>query len=394
MARYECMICGHIYDEAEEGTSWDALPDDWSCPTCGAAKSQFKRVDEPATVSTVSPASTKPDTEFPVESSTATTAPATPVPVAPTARPARRRSNPRRMVFLHRVFGYVFCAIYLILLVQMIPRLWSYQVEFPARTVLHIALGIAVGTMLVLKISIVRFFRRLDPTLVPTLGIWIVVGSVVLVGISVPTALQEAFATAHLFTNENRSRVATLLQQAGLDQPSAARFSSVASLRAGQRVLRNKCITCHDLRLVLARPRTPANWHQTVQRMARRSTVATTISTDEQWQVTAYLVALSPELQETRQQLETEHAQQSKAQQAAANPPAQVSYDPNAAKQLFEAKCSQCHSSSLVAKMPPASATAASELVAKMVDEGLDASDTEIAQIIQYLTETYAKRVE
>ena len=38
--KYECP-CGYIYDEAVEGTPFDALPDDWECPTCGLGKDAF-----------------------------------------------------------------------------------------------------------------------------------------------------------------------------------------------------------------------------------------------------------------------------------------------------------------------------------------------------------------
>ena len=44
------MECEHIYDEElgdpdsglAPGTLWDAIPDDWACPICGAPKSFFK----------------------------------------------------------------------------------------------------------------------------------------------------------------------------------------------------------------------------------------------------------------------------------------------------------------------------------------------------------------
>ena len=35
MAKWECTACGYIYDESEEGTSFEELPDDWLCPVCG-----------------------------------------------------------------------------------------------------------------------------------------------------------------------------------------------------------------------------------------------------------------------------------------------------------------------------------------------------------------------
>ena len=50
MKQYVCSVCGYIYDEAAgipddgiaPGTLWDQLPEDWVCPLCGAAKSEFE----------------------------------------------------------------------------------------------------------------------------------------------------------------------------------------------------------------------------------------------------------------------------------------------------------------------------------------------------------------
>ncbi len=49
MAKYVCNICGYVYDptegDSENGvspnTAFDKLPDDWTCPVCGAPKSEF-----------------------------------------------------------------------------------------------------------------------------------------------------------------------------------------------------------------------------------------------------------------------------------------------------------------------------------------------------------------
>jgi rubredoxin len=51
MAKYTCTICGYIYDPAEgdatqgiaPGTTFEALPDSWTCPVCGAPKSDFTK---------------------------------------------------------------------------------------------------------------------------------------------------------------------------------------------------------------------------------------------------------------------------------------------------------------------------------------------------------------
>jgi rubredoxin len=50
---FRCIQCGFEYDEAlgwpedgiAPGTRWDDIPEDWSCPDCGAAKSDFEMVE-------------------------------------------------------------------------------------------------------------------------------------------------------------------------------------------------------------------------------------------------------------------------------------------------------------------------------------------------------------
>ncbi|MBO5600303.1 MAG: rubredoxin, partial [Candidatus Methanomethylophilus sp.] len=41
MAKYQCSICGEIYDEDIEKVKFDDLPDDWVCPLCRSPKSAF-----------------------------------------------------------------------------------------------------------------------------------------------------------------------------------------------------------------------------------------------------------------------------------------------------------------------------------------------------------------
>ena len=50
-ARYVCTVCGYVYDPAKgdpdngiaPGTKFADLPDSWTCPVCGADKSQFTK---------------------------------------------------------------------------------------------------------------------------------------------------------------------------------------------------------------------------------------------------------------------------------------------------------------------------------------------------------------
>ena len=49
MKKYVCTACGYIYDPEQgdpdsgikPGTPFEAIPDDWVCPVCGAHKSMF-----------------------------------------------------------------------------------------------------------------------------------------------------------------------------------------------------------------------------------------------------------------------------------------------------------------------------------------------------------------
>ncbi len=51
MSKYVCTLCGYVYDPAEgddesgvaPGTSFEDLPDGWTCPVCGAGKSDFEK---------------------------------------------------------------------------------------------------------------------------------------------------------------------------------------------------------------------------------------------------------------------------------------------------------------------------------------------------------------
>ena len=46
MKKYECTICGYIYDDSKESVKFEDLSDDWTCPICGAPKSAFKEIVE------------------------------------------------------------------------------------------------------------------------------------------------------------------------------------------------------------------------------------------------------------------------------------------------------------------------------------------------------------
>ena len=51
MEKWRCKVCDWIYYPATgdpenwvaAGTAWEAVPEDWVCPICGAGKDEFEK---------------------------------------------------------------------------------------------------------------------------------------------------------------------------------------------------------------------------------------------------------------------------------------------------------------------------------------------------------------
>jgi rubredoxin-NAD+ reductase len=56
MSKWECIVCGLVYDEKAgwpddgiaPGTKWEDVPEDWLCPDCGVGKEDFELLEESA----------------------------------------------------------------------------------------------------------------------------------------------------------------------------------------------------------------------------------------------------------------------------------------------------------------------------------------------------------
>ena len=340
----------------------------------------------------------------------------------------RTSAAPKSLMFVHRAIGYAYLILYIFMMWHMVPRLWNYQVELPPRTVAHLMLGITIGVLLLVKISILRFFRHFEEAM-PYIGTALLICTYLLIGLSVPFTLRESVrqVSGYVFSDASIERTHTRLQMAGL--PPDAPLDKLATrrkLREGQEVLLKKCVQCHDLRTILARPRTPPDWVRTVDRMAIKPIIGEPISQEDQWTVSAYLIAITPELQVSAKEQRRQRMQASQAQNALAvltnpdevgdqvvvnpdevilnpdevvvNPDeveetveatAEETYDPAAAKELFEITCSLCHDLSDVDNVPPTSEEETTELIARMIDNGLFLEEEDIKIIARYLNETY-----
>jgi mono/diheme cytochrome c family protein len=349
----------------------------------------------------------------------------------PFDKATKTSSAPKWAMNIHRGLGYAFALIYVLLMIKMVPRLWQYQVEFPARTAIHIVLGFTIGFLLLVKIAILRFFRHFEEWM-PILGTAIMLGTVILIGLSLPFVFQERSLAkgapgGDAMSPQSQARVAQLLPSAGLPKEAPlGELSTADSLASGREVLLEKCVKCHDLRTILVKPRTPSGWWETVSRMGEKPALFSALSPREQYDVTAYLIAITPDLQKsTKKKREDAVARADSLQKAMADdaviaapasviPPAAIAPAPTptpapapapvppkakpmidltAAKATFLKVCSQCHEATDVDGKPPANAAEARALVERMVkDNDAKLTADQIKQVTAYLTAHYVDK--
>ena len=328
----------------------------------------------------------------------------------PFDKDTRTSSAPPALMLIHRLIGYAYAILYVFMMWHMVPRLWNYQIELPPRTVAHLMLGITIGVLLLVKIAILRFFRHFEEAM-PYLGTTLLLCTWLLIGLSAPFSLRETTLQTSAFSEAGMQRTRKLLTNAGL--PPEAPLDQLATkrkLRDGQNTLRKKCVQCHDMRTILARPRIPSDWVRLVNRMTIKPVIGEPIGEKESWAVSAYLIAITPELQtsvkeQRKQQMQTGMAQVAFQAASIASPdapqdldsavvqdPVDGSYDPAEAQILFEDTCSQCHALSDVDDAPPTTEMETGELISRMIENGLFILEEDIEIIARYLNETYVNQ--
>lgn len=308
---------------------------------------------------------------------------------------------PKGLVALHRGLGYAYVIIYVVMMVQMVPRMWNYQIELPARTVAHLMLGISIGVILSIKISILRFFKHFS-VCIPYFGMTLFLLTSLLIGLSVPFTMREyALRSAvgqgdSVFSDENIDRVKKLATSAEFPEDSSTEYAlSRRGFHTGRGVLLTKCVLCHDLRTILAKPRTPSGWVQTVERMMVKPILGEPITYEDQWTVSAYLIAITPDIQSSakirrKRDLERKSTREALAVASTGKKPATAQpYDSGTAKDLFESLCTQCHDLDEVDGAPPQAESDIQPLIARMVENGLEIEEQEIELITRYLREEY-----
>jgi hypothetical protein len=205
-------------------------------------------------------------------------------------------------IAVHRVVGYLYGGIYIVMMWEMLPRLWQYQVELPARTVIHAVAALVIGVILITKILILRFFRYFEEAM-PALGFGLLICTVVLTSLSLPYVIQAHGAGINL-GEADIARVKEVLSHLDLpEEYSADVLTKDQSFENGRDVLVHKCTPCHDIRTILSQPRSGESWLTLNQRMAEKPQIAEPITQADVYFVTSYLIAVTPGIQESTRQL-------------------------------------------------------------------------------------------
>ena len=309
---------------------------------------------------------------------------------------AKETRAPRRWLRVHAATGYLYTLIYAVMMWEMVPRLWQYQYELPARTVLHALLAVVIGVLLVSKLSILAFFRHFEEAM-PKLGFGILTSTVLLSFLSLPYALRAHDLTGESMSEENLVRVRRQLSELEMpNAPSVDLLTSAEGLDRGRSVLAEQCTSCHDMRTILVRPRTPHRWYEVSERMLDKPAVfGERLREADIPYVTAYLVAITPEIQASAKQARaTAMAQETRERDTAAlvhlGDEAQApSLTPDAARALFTARCTECHGLEESASHGGDDLAGWRSVVAAMVEEGAEISADESVQIARYLAQQW-----
>jgi cytochrome c2 len=312
----------------------------------------------------------------------------------------KKTEAPKLFLRLHAATGYLYGLTYILMMWNMFPRLWEYQYELPARTVIHAVVAIVIGVLLISKIVILLFFRHFEEAM-PKFGFGLLLCTAVLITLSVPHAARALDVQGRIADPENLARVEQILGEVDLGEgaPSVAELSSQAGLEKGRELLANKCVSCHDMRTILTKPRTGSRWHDLVARMHDKPDPFSTnpLTDAEVPYVTAYLIAITPDIQASRKRKMEEKREREKIEQRttaamakapdAAGPGLEI--DETRGKAILERRCRDCHELDEVENYGGADVAGWAEVITKMVGEGAEITDEEAMILAPYLAASH-----
>lgn len=149
--------------------------------------------------------------------------------------------------YIHRIFGYLFITLFIIILFFMVDKTAGIQKELTPRAIIHIVLAITLIPLLGIKIAIARRYPKLG-TKLPMLGITIFVISFAL------TAITAGYYALHR-SNLTYTTISSLK-------------SGHLDVELGKSMTNNKCNKCHSLERVYLAYKNDEAWSSTINKMA------------------------------------------------------------------------------------------------------------------------------
>ena len=171
------------------------------------------------------------------------------------------KERPRGLLLrkIHRFLGYLFVLTYLVILAGMILKVSGAAGEFSPRVVIHLTLALLLFPLLLIKVLIVRSYKRLYSHLV-SLGLIIFFISFVMVMISAGYFLLHANPPAG---------------NAALQTTEQTNISEQEKLKKlfieGKDILAKKCSLCHNHDRINQAKKNQQNWKNTLERMVKYS---------------------------------------------------------------------------------------------------------------------------
>jgi cytochrome c5 len=174
--------------------------------------------------------------------------------------------NPDKLSLIHRINGYLFVTIYLVMLVIMTRKVIQSNAPLDAKSIVHWVLAISLLPLLLVKILIVRFYPKAFNHVLP-MGVSILVITMAFVTIT------GGYYFLKSLTGKYISRI----------DPSAAYLD----IDVGRELVIQKCNKCHDLTRVFTMVKTPEGWQETANRMQERD--PTWLAPDQVEQIVYFL---------------------------------------------------------------------------------------------------------
>lgn len=168
---------------------------------------------------------------------------------------------------VHRISGYLFFSLYLFLGFVMFQKLEGYDI-LPPKAVIHAYIGIAIFPLIVIKICIVRFYKKFYRGL-PVYGIILVIA----------VFLQVPLYAGLYFISAIKSQYISLTEKGKLVR---------VNVNMGRKIVQQKCATCHSLERVYAHVKSEPEWRDYVTRMRAKDPAL--MNDEEASKVLGYLI--------------------------------------------------------------------------------------------------------